>query len=230
MHARCDLHVHSVHSRDSGNFAVRRARVGESYTTPERVYATCIRRGMTFVTISDHNTLDGALRIADRPNTFLSEEVTTRFPEDDVPLHVLVWNLTEEDHRELQELRPSVYALVDFLIARRLPHALAHPLYRMGPPLTMAHIERLMLLFKVWEVRNGARPASSNILAEAFRTACTPRYLAALADRHDLEPRHYGAIAACAGSDDHGALDIATTWTVAPGDSPAAFLANVAGG
>ena len=229
-HARCDLHVHSVHSRDSGNFAVRRARVGESYTTPERVYETCIRRGMTLVTISDHNTLDGALRIADLPNTFLSEEVTTRFPEDDVPLHVLVWNLTEEDHRELQELRPSVYALVDFLIAQRLPHALAHPLYRMGPPLTMAHIERLMLLFKVWEVRNGARPASSNILAEAFRTACTPRYLAALGDRHDLEPRHSGAIAACAGSDDHGALDIATTWTVAPGDSPAAFLANVAGG
>jgi glycosyltransferase involved in cell wall biosynthesis len=229
-HARCDLHVHSVHSRDSGNFAVRRARLGESYTAPERVYEICIRRGMTLVTISDHNTLEGALRIADRPNTFLSEEVTTRFPEDDVPLHVLVWNLTEEDHRELQELRQSVYALVDFLIARRLPHALAHPLYRMGPPLTAAHVERLMLLFKVWEVRNGARPASSNILAEALRTACTPVSLAALADRHDLAPRHSGAIAACAGSDDHGALDIATTWTVAPGDSPAAFLANVAGG
>jgi glycosyltransferase involved in cell wall biosynthesis/predicted metal-dependent phosphoesterase TrpH len=230
LHARCDLHVHSLHSRDSGNFAVRRARVGESYTTPARVHDTCVRRGMSLVTISDHNTLEGALRIADRPNTFLSEEVTTRFPEDDVPLHVLVWNLTEEDHRELQELRPSVYALVDFLIARRLAHALAHPLYRMGPPLTRGHVERLMLLFKVWEVRNGARPASSNLLAEALRSACTPAYLATLADRHGLEPRHSGAIAPCAGSDDHGALDIATTWTVAPGDSPATFLANVAGG
>src|SRR5262249_39545679 len=185
---------------------------------------------MTLVTISDHNTLEGALRVADRPNTFLSEEVTTRFPEDDVPLHVLVWNLTEDDHRELQELRPSVYALVDFLIARRLPHALAHPLYRLGPPLTMAHIERLMPLFKVWELRTGAGPVSSNILAESLRTTCTPAYLATLADRHDVEPRHSGRIAACAGSDDHGALDIATTWTAAPGDSPAAFLTSVAGG
>jgi len=185
---------------------------------------------MTLVTISDHNTLEGALRIADRPSTFLSEEVTTRFPEDDVPLHVLVWNLTEEDHRDLQELRPSVYALVDFLIVRGLAHALAHPLYRMGPPLTIGHIERMMLLFKVWEVRNGARPASSNVLAEAFRVACTPAYLATLADRHDVEPRHAGVIAACAGSDDHGALDIATTWTEAPGEAPAAFLANVADG
>src|SRR5207247_11259390 len=142
--------------------------MGESYTPPERVYDTCLRRGMTLVTISDHNTLEGALRIADRPNTFLSEEVTTRFPEDDVPLHVLVWNLSEEDHHELQQYRPSVYELVDFLLARGLHHALAHPLYRMGSPLTMAHVERMMLLFRVWEVRNGARPASSNMLAAAF--------------------------------------------------------------
>src|SRR5262249_37043113 len=59
---------------------------------------------------------------------------------------------------------------------------------------------------------------------------CTPAYLATLADRHDIEPRHGGAIAACGGSDDHSSLDIATTWTVAPGDSPAAFLESVAGG
>src|SRR5262249_32718318 len=204
-HARCDLHVHSIHSRDSGNFAVRRARLGESYTSPERVYDTCIRRGMTLVTISDPNTLAGALRVADRPTTISSEEATTRFPAADMPRQVLVCTRTDADPSELTQLRPSAYARVDFLIARRPPPALAHPLYRMGPPLTMAHIERLMLLFKVWEVRNGARPASSNILAEALRAACTPRYLAALADRHDLEPRHSGAIAACAGSDDHPA-------------------------
>ncbi len=37
---------------------------------------------------------------------------------DEVPLHVLVWNLTEEDDFDLQEYRPSVYELVDCLIAR----------------------------------------------------------------------------------------------------------------
>ena len=227
---RCDLHVHSIHSSDTGSFALRRARLGESYTAPDRVYDTCLRRGMTLVTISDHNTLEGALRIAHLPNTFLSEEVTTRFPEDDVPLHVLVWNLTEDDHRDLQEFRPSVYALVDFLISRRLSHALAHPLYRMGPRLTLEHVERMMLLFSVWEVRNGARPEPSNILAEKLRTVCTPARLGVLADRHDIEPRHPGEIAACAGSDDHGALDIATTWTAATGADPDAFLASVTGG
>ena len=226
----CDLHVHSVHSTDSGNFALRRARLGESYTQPDRVYETCLRRGMTLVTITDHNTLEGALRIADRPGTFLSEEVTTRFPEDDVPLHVLVWNLTEEDHRDLQEHRPSVYELVDFLLARDLRHALAHPLYRMGPPLTKAHVERMMLLFGTWEVRNGARPASSNLLAAALHEGRAPAHLYALADRHGIEPRHAGLLGVSGGSDDHGALDIATTWTEAAGETPEEFLAEVCEG
>ena len=204
---RCDLHVHSRYSTDSGNYALRRARLGESYTDPERVYRVCRQRGMQLVTISDHNTVEGALRIAHLPDTFLSVEVTTRFEEDDVPLHVLVWNLTEEDHGDLQAYRPSVVELVSFLRERCLAHALAHPLYRMGPPLTPSHMERLLQLFSVWEGRNGARPKDANDLA--CRLAATSN------------------VALTGGSDDHGALDIATTWTEAPGATPEEFLANV---
>jgi glycosyltransferase involved in cell wall biosynthesis len=228
--ARCDLHVHSIFSTDSGNYALRRARLGESFTPPERVYETCRARGMSFVTISDHNTLDGALRIADRPGVFLSVEVTTRFPEDDVPLHVLVWGLSEEDHRDLQPYRPSVYELTALLRERELVHGLAHPLYRMGAPLTRSHIERLMLLFTLWEGRNGGRSERSNVLASRLAEAVTWDYLAELADRHSLEPAHGGTIALTGGSDDHGALDIATTWTEAPGDDPTSFMAALAGG
>ncbi len=135
---RCDLHVHSRFSTDSGNYALKRARLGESFTEPERIYRVALARGMDFVTISDHNTVEGALRIAHLEHTFLSVEVTTTFPEDGTPLHVLVWNLSEEDHRDLQPYRPSVYDLVAFLRERCLVHALAHPLYRMGLPLSVA--------------------------------------------------------------------------------------------
>jgi glycosyltransferase involved in cell wall biosynthesis len=228
--ARCDLHVHSIHSTDSGNYALRRARLGESFTEPDRIYETCRRRGMDFVTISDHNTVEGALRIADKPGTFLSVEVTTRFPEDDAPLHVLVWNLSEEDHRDLQPYRPSVYELAAFLRERGLPHALAHPLYRMGPPLTVSHIERMMLLFGTWEGRNGARPESSNHLACRLAAAVTPDYLGKLTERHNLEPGHAGRIGLTGGSDDHGALDIAMTWTEAAGETVEEFLASVTAG
>ena len=230
LRARCDLHVHSIRSTDSGNYALRRARMGESYTAPKRVYDLCRARGMSFVTISDHNTLEGALRIADRPGAFLSVEVTTRFAEDDVPLHVLVWNLTEEDHRDLQPYRPSVCELVAFLHERGLAHALAHPLYRMGPKITKAHVERMILLFGVWEGRNGARPADSNVLACRIAGAVTPAYVDKLADRHRLVPRHAGTIALTGGSDDHGGLDIATTWTEAPGETVEAFLASIDAG
>jgi len=226
----CDLHVHSIYSTDSGNYALRRARLGESYTQPERVYRVCKERGMTHVTISDHNTVEGALRIAHEADTFLSVEVTTRFPEDEVPLHVLVWNLSEEDHRDLQPFRPSVYELVAFLRERGLRHALAHPLYRMGPPITAGHVERMMLLFGVWEGRNGARSRESNELACRLAAAVKPEFLAALADKHGIEPAHDGRIALTGGSDDHGALDIATTWTEAPRGTVDEFLTAVARG
>jgi glycosyltransferase involved in cell wall biosynthesis len=227
---RCDLHVHSVHSTDSGNYALRRARLGESYTEPGRLYEICRRRGMSLVTISDHNTLEGAVRIADRPGTFLSVEVTTRFPEDDVPLHVLVWNLTEEDHRDLQPYRPSVYELVAFLHERELAHALAHPLYQMGAPLTAWHVERMMLLFGIWEGRNGARPRDSNLLATKLATTVTLALTRQLSERHELAPRHEGTIVLSGGSDDHGALDIATTWTESAGETVEEFLAGLRAG
>lgn len=228
--ARCDLHVHSRYSTDSGNYALRRARMGESFTDPRRVYSVCRQRRMTLVTITDHNTLEGALRIAELPGTFLSVEVTTGFPEDEVPVHVLVWHLTEEDHRDLQPYRPSVYELVAFLRSRGLAHALAHPLYRMGLPLTPSHVERMLLLFGVWEGRNGARPEAANDLACRLARSMTPAYLEKLAERHELEPAHAGSIALTGGSDDHGAFDIGTTWTESIGDSPQEFLDSIGGG
>jgi glycosyltransferase involved in cell wall biosynthesis len=185
---------------------------------------------MDLVTISDHNTVEGALRIAHLDGAFLSVEVTTCFSEDSTPLHVLVWNLTEADHRDLQPYRPSVYELVGFLRERGLVHALAHPLYRMGPPLTAWHVERMMLLFGIWEGRNGARPEDSNLVACRLAGVVTRAYLAKLAERHEIEPTHSGPIALTGGSDDHGAIDIADTWTEATGATPEDFLAAVASG
>jgi glycosyltransferase involved in cell wall biosynthesis len=185
---------------------------------------------MDLVTITDHNTLEGALRIAHLPDTFVSVEVTTRFPGEEIPLHVLVWNLGEGDHRDLQPYRSSVFELVAFLRERRLSHGLAHPLYQMGNPLTVAHIEQLLVLFDVWEGRNGARSRESNELACGLAASLSPETLARLADRHNLEPNHAGRMALTGGSDDHGALDIATTWTETPAASMEEFFSQVSAG
>jgi glycosyltransferase involved in cell wall biosynthesis len=122
-----------------------------------------------------------------------------------------------------------VYDLRDFLAARGLPHALAHPLYRMGPAITPRHVERLLLLFSVWEGRNGSRPAAHNETACRIVRMATPAHLETLAIRHGIEPRH-DRVALTGGSDDHGALDIATTWTEAEGETVSEFLAAVTAG
>jgi hypothetical protein len=51
-----------------------------------------------------------------------------------------------------------------------------------------------------------------------------------LAERHALEPTHEGSIAFTGGSDDHGALDIAPTFTEAPGETVGSVLAAIASG
>ena len=52
----------------------------ECATPPEEVYALAKRRGMDFVTITDHDTIDGALELADRQDVFVSEELTAASP------------------------------------------------------------------------------------------------------------------------------------------------------
>src|SRR5262249_42262461 len=130
----------------------------------------------------------------------------------------------------LQPYRGSVYELVQFLHARRLHHALAHPLYRMGPPIKRSDVEKLMLLFGVWEGRNGARPREQNELAVRLAAAVTPSYVTKLVERHDFQPWHTGSIALSAGSDDHGSLDLGTTYTLAPARDIDGFLDAVCRG
>ena len=79
---KADLHVHSRHSNKPSYWAMRKFNCPESYTTPERIYHTVRERGMDFVTISDHNCIDGALEIGHLPGTFISSEITTVFPEN----------------------------------------------------------------------------------------------------------------------------------------------------
>jgi predicted metal-dependent phosphoesterase TrpH len=70
---------------------------------------------MDFVTITDHDTIDGVLTIADQPHVFLSEEITTYFPQDPCKLHLLVWGFSEAQRAELQPLRENIFELQAYL-------------------------------------------------------------------------------------------------------------------
>ena len=96
--ARADLHVHSTASQESRLGVQRALGLPECATPPDEVYALAKRRGMDFVTITDHDTISGAQQIADRPDVFVSEELTAWFRGEPQAVHVLCYGITPDDH------------------------------------------------------------------------------------------------------------------------------------
>ncbi len=111
-----DLHCHSTASQESRLGVQRALGLPECATPPEEVYALAKRRGMDFVTITDHDTIAGVLEIADRPDVFVSEELTARFRGEPQAVHVLCWGITPGDHEWLQaQLRATSRTCAEYL-------------------------------------------------------------------------------------------------------------------
>ncbi len=218
MPARADLHVHSKHSNQPSEWILRQFRAPESYTEPLEVYRRCRERGMDFVTLSDHDSIDGALEIAHLPGTFLSCEVTVEFPEDGCEIHCLVTGITEVQHRDIQKLRRNVYELRDYLQRHGVLHSIAHPLFGVNDRLTLDHVEKLLVLFNRFEAINGMHERRANALVRRIFGSLRREVIESLAERHRLEP--LGATpwvkTFTGGSDDHCGLYIATAYTETP--------------
>src|ERR687897_2886040 len=113
--AKADLHCHSTASEESKLGVQRALGLPECATPPEEVYELAKRRGMDFVTITDHDTIAGALQIADRPDVFVSEELTAWFAGEPQAVHVLCYGITPGDHEWLQAHSGDVEACAAYL-------------------------------------------------------------------------------------------------------------------
>jgi glycosyltransferase involved in cell wall biosynthesis/predicted metal-dependent phosphoesterase TrpH len=206
--SRCDMHCHSSASERSKLGVQRAMGLPECATPPEEVYELAKRRGMDFVTITDHDTIAGVLEIADRPDVFISEELTAHFRGEPQAVHVLCYGIDPDDHDWLQAHRGDVELCAAYLREREIACALAHPYYNVAAPLGRRHRRRLAELFEVWEVRNGARAPELNRPAETY-----------VATRDGI---------GIGGSDDHAGVDIGRTYTETPHAlTPAEFLAHM---
>ncbi|MDP2709922.1 MAG: glycosyltransferase [Solirubrobacteraceae bacterium] len=195
--SRVDLHCHSTASAVSKLGVQRALGLPECATPPQEVYDLAKRRGMDFVTITDHDTIDGALELAERyDDAFVSEELTAWFRDEPQAVHILCWGITPDDHERLQALAGDVEAVAEELIERDIACALAHPFYAVEAPLTPRHRRRLAHLFPTWETRNGSRAHELNAPAEVY-----------------IET-HGGT--GVGGSDDHAGIDIGRTFTQTP--------------
>ncbi len=218
LHSRADLHVHSKHSDRPSEWFLRRIGSPESFVEPLALYRTCRERGMDYVTITDHNSIRGALEIAHLPGTFLSSELTTYFPENRCKIHCLVWGITEKNFKALDELRPNIYDLHRYLNDHHIVHAVAHPLFRVNDRLTLEQFEKLILMFKRFEGLNGSRHPRAGTVARAVFDQLTPEGIEQLADKHGMQPTGSEPWKKflTGGSDDHSGLYTAEAHTVTP--------------
>jgi glycosyltransferase involved in cell wall biosynthesis/predicted metal-dependent phosphoesterase TrpH len=209
--SKADLHCHSTASEHSKLGVQRSVGLPECATPPQEVLELAVKRGMDFVTISDHDTIGGVLQIADDPRVFISEELTTWFRDEEQAVHVLCLGITPDDHERLQANARDVEVVAEYLHANHITCALAHPFYAVESPLTPRHRRRLAELFPIWEVRNGSRARELNAPAAVY-----------------IET-HGGT--GVGGSDDHAGVDIGRTYTeTPPADTPEQFLHQIRNG
>ncbi len=214
---RVDLHCHS---RFSVFKYFRRANTRDSYNEPEDVYRTAKERGMAFVTISDHDSIDGALHLLnkypDLDDFFISEEVETYFPETRQRVHLGVYGLTEAQHREIQQLRPDIRELVPYLKSENLVFAVNHLLqnYRMKN-VASKYIGEMIEMCDVFEVINGAMASSNNKVV--YKLVAGLR-------------REGRRISMVGGSDAHTLKHLGKVYTVSKAETPQEFIENIRNG
>lgn len=167
---RLDTHVHTEASR-------RRVRgrlghtVPASRTTAEHAYDIARARGMDLVTLTDRDSIDGALRLAGRPGVVVGCEVTAVFPEDGVHVRLNVFGLDQAAHREIQRLRHDIRRLLPCLRAHGLFTSLNHAARPVCGPFSAVHLLALLPWVDALETRNGALTAAENRVAQSLAVA-----------------------------------------------------------
>ncbi len=216
--ALADLHVHT---RYSCWRHLRFIHPRDCYSEPRAVYDAALARGMRFVAITDHNAVEGALRLLDQPGVnpalvIVGEEVEAVFPETGQWVHVNVLDMTEEDHRRLQALRGDVREVVAYCRERGLLCVLNHPFQSyLGQKPLQAYIEDLLGLFTHVEGLNGAVPELQNrAVAELCRVAAAQGI----------------PLTQAGGSDAHRLRRVGAAWTRARAETAADFLREVRAG
>ena len=232
--SKCDLHIHSRFSARSEEWLFRRLDFPDSYSDPRELHRQLVERGMNFVTITDHDTIDGCLA-----DPRFAEHVYQRASHDLFPArsvqdsHFGLGNHRSSNTRISSIVRDNIFALQRYLQGANIAHAVAHPLYSINGKLEATHLERLILLFKHFEGINGLRDALLSELAQHLFGSLTPEKIEDFADRHNLAPTHpepWKKIFV-GGSDDHGGQFFASAYTETPRASSAEkFLDHIRSG
>src|SRR6516162_10225109 len=157
---RCDLHVHTTGSGMCNTPGLTRI-CRESYSQPEDVYQRCKERGMSIVTVTDHDSIEAAEVLRKYPDFFLSEEVTVRMPTG-TEMHLGVYCITEKDHTEIQRRRSDFIALLMYLTERKLFFSVNHVFSGLTGKRQMEDFNWFASYVPAFEIRNGMMWSEAN--------------------------------------------------------------------
>ena len=160
------MHVHSYFSGACTTpFLSKFCR--ESYSDPAKVYDSLHRRGMDLFTLTDHDCIEGSEKLRSLPNFFLSEELTCRLPSS-TEIHVGVYDITERQHKHLQQRRNDIVALLMYLSERRLFFSINHVFSNLTGAREREDFAWFREYFPAIETRNGHMLERSNSHAQSL--------------------------------------------------------------
>jgi predicted metal-dependent phosphoesterase TrpH len=164
---------------------------------------------MDLVTLTDHDTIEGALLLRGRLDTFVSEEVTCRLP-GGRELHLGVFDLDERQHAEIARRRADAESLFAYLAEQRLPVAANHLFSALTGRREISDLHLAYARATLVETRNGMMsPACNEAAREAARPFARP---------------------GCGGSDAHTLATVARAYTVVRARDREEYLAGLRAG
>jgi len=214
---KADLHVHSKYSDYPGTWLLKAYDSPESFTEPEALYQQAKSRGMNLVTITDHDDIRGCLELIESHpyDCFISCEVTAYFPDDECKVHILVYGISKQQYEHMMAIRRNLFSLRDYIIEQNIAYSVAHATYDQDGKLSFDHIEKLILMFNVFEVINGGSAALNNKLLQRYLTRLNKTMLKEMQAKHGITPvgESPWIKGFTGGSDDHCGLLIGSAYT-----------------
>ena len=168
----------------------------ESYNEPADVYRLCKQRGMSIVTVTDHDSIEAAETLRKYPDFFISEEVTVGMPSG-TEMHLGVYGMSEKDHAQIQRRRNDFIALMMYLTERKLFFSVNHVFSGLTGRRDEEDFNWFASYAPAFEIRNGQMCPGANRNAETLA-------------------KTLGKVGT-AGSDSHTLSAVAQTYTQVPG-------------
>lgn len=180
---RCDLHVHSQGSGMCNTPGLSRI-CKESYNEPTEVYRICKRRGMSMVTITDHDSIESGETLRKHRDFFLSEEATVRMPSG-TEAHLGIYRVTDKDHLEIQRRRNDFVSLLMYLTERKLFFSVNHIFSGLTGRREVDDFDWFASYVPAYESRNGQMWPEANRRAEELAKKLNKVHIAG-SDSHTL--------------------------------------------